>query len=172
MCANKNKKSGLLFSVMIRIICKTITNYYFWGFCSFFFSLIFDCTDSVIAYMCSCKVHSFTGTPSSPWCHLKTTNKSVKFKTCEHFCLLFHTGTWKDFHHDTALKVDVLQDWTMYCLQASLWIFQCRNVTGWGSEGVNNPFLLSPLQPLHPSYSPPPPPPLPTLNHPFSPCKM
>ena len=37
-------------------------------------------------------------TPSLPWCHLKMTSKSVKLKLLEHFCFLFHSGTWKEFH--------------------------------------------------------------------------
>ena len=37
-------------------------------------------------------------TLSLPWCHLKTTHKSAKFETLEHFCLLFRTGIWKDLH--------------------------------------------------------------------------
>ena len=36
-----------------------------------------------------------------------------------------------------ALKVDVTQNWQIYCLQARPCIFQPGNVTGWGSEGVN-----------------------------------
>ena len=40
-------------------------------------------------------------TPSLPWCHLKTINKSVKSETFKGFCLLFHTGMWKDFHQNT-----------------------------------------------------------------------
>ena len=36
-----------------------------------------------------------------------------------------------------ALKVDVLQDPKIYCLQARPCIIQPRNCTGWGSEGVN-----------------------------------
>ena len=39
-------------------------------------------------------------TPSLPWCHLKTTIKSVKFETLQPFCFLFHTGMWKDFHQN------------------------------------------------------------------------
>ena len=35
-----------------------------------------------------------------------------------------------------ALKVDVLQDRKIYCLQARPCIFQSRNFTGWSSEGV------------------------------------
>ena len=36
----------------------------------------------------------------------------------------------------TALTVDVLQDRTIYCLQARPCIFQPGHLTGWGSEGV------------------------------------
>ena len=36
-----------------------------------------------------------------------------------------------------ALKVDVLQEQKMYCLQAPPCIFQPGNFTGWGSEGIN-----------------------------------
>ena len=31
-------------------------------------------------------------TPSLPWCHLKTTNKSAKFETLKPFSFLFRTG--------------------------------------------------------------------------------
>ena len=37
-----------------------------------------------------------------------------------------------------ALKVDVLQDRKIDCLQARPYIFQPGNVTGCGSEGVND----------------------------------
>ena len=40
-------------------------------------------------------------TPSMPWCCLKTDNKSAKFGALNCFCLLFHTGVWKDFHQNT-----------------------------------------------------------------------
>ena len=40
-------------------------------------------------------------TPSLPWCHFKTTNKSVTLETLNCFCLLFCTGLWKDFHRNT-----------------------------------------------------------------------
>ena len=36
-----------------------------------------------------------------------------------------------------TLKVDVLQDLKIYCLQARPCTFQPGNVTGWCSEGVN-----------------------------------
>ena len=39
-------------------------------------------------------------TPSLPWCHLKTTIKSVKFETLKPSSFLFHTGMWKDFHQN------------------------------------------------------------------------
>ena len=35
-----------------------------------------------------------------------------------------------------ALKVDVLQDRKLYCLQARPYIFQPGHFTGWSSEGV------------------------------------
>ena len=34
------------------------------------------------------------------------------------------------------MKVDVLQDRKIHCLQMRPYIFQPRNLTGWGSEGV------------------------------------
>ena len=39
-------------------------------------------------------------TPSLPWCHLKTTNKSVKSETLKPFCFRFCTGMWKDLHQN------------------------------------------------------------------------
>ena len=41
-----------------------------------------------------------TLTPSLPWCRFKMTNESAKSKTLRPFCLLFHTGMWKDFHQN------------------------------------------------------------------------
>ena len=35
-----------------------------------------------------------------------------------------------------ALKVDVSQDWKLYCLQVHLCIIQPVNFTGWGSGGI------------------------------------
>ena len=50
-----------------------------------------------------CKfIWTLTLTPSLPWRHLKTTNKSVKSETLKPFCLLFCTGTWRDFHQNTS----------------------------------------------------------------------
>ena len=81
-------------------------------------------------------------TPSLIRCHLKTTNKIETFETLKHFCLLFHTGMWKDFHQNA-------QDWKsqerkIYCLQARPCVFQSGNFTGWAVKGLNT---LS--QPLH-----------------------
>ena len=36
-------------------------------------------------------------TSSLPWCHLKTTDKSAKFKTLKLFVFVFATGLWKVF---------------------------------------------------------------------------
>ena len=50
----------------------------------------------------------------------------------------------KGFSSDfIALKVDVLQDWKIYCLQVRPCIFQPRNFTGWGSERVKLDTLLT-----------------------------
>ena len=35
-----------------------------------------------------------------------------------------------------ALKVDVLYDWNIYCLQVRQCIFQPGHFTGWGSDGL------------------------------------
>ena len=40
-------------------------------------------------------------TPSLPWHHLKTSNKTAIFETLNCFCLIFHTVVWKAFHGDT-----------------------------------------------------------------------
>ena len=86
---------------------------------------------------CGGEPRSILLTPSLPWCHFKTTNNSAKFETSQPFCLL-RTGMWKDFHQNAystesrcviGLKID--------CLQARPCIFQPRNFTCWGSEGVN-----------------------------------
>jgi len=80
-------------------------------------------------------------TPSLPWCHLKTTNKSAKSETVQHFCLLFRIWHVNGFSSDhTALKADVLLDRKIYCLQARPCIFQPENVTGRGSEGVKGDY--------------------------------
>ena len=42
-----------------------------------------------------------------------------------------------------ALKVDVLKDRKIYCLQAHPCIFQPGNFTGWGSERVKLDTLLT-----------------------------
>ena len=39
-------------------------------------------------------------TPSLPWCHLKTTNKSAKFEILKPFRFIFWSGTWVDFHQN------------------------------------------------------------------------
>ena len=46
-----------------------------------------------------CHFHwpQWTLTPSLPWCHFKTTNKTTKSETLNRFCLLFRTGMWKDY---------------------------------------------------------------------------
>ena len=53
-----------------------------------------------------CHFHwpQWTLTPSLPWwwCHFKTTNKTTKSET--HFCLLFRTGMWKDYHKTHSTK--------------------------------------------------------------------
>ena len=41
-----------------------------------------------------------------------------------------------------ALKVDVLKEREIYCLQACLCVFQPGNFTGRGSEGVNYYYLF------------------------------
>ena len=41
----------------------------------------------------------------------------------------------------TELKVDLLWDWKIYCLQACVCTFQPRNCTGLGNEGVNSDAL-------------------------------
>ena len=76
-------------------------------------------------------------TPSLPWCHFKTTNKSAKFETIKPFCLLLsHWYVKGSPPKRIALKVDLLQDKKIDWLQARLYTFQPGNFTGWGSEGV------------------------------------
>ena len=92
------------------------------------------------AQRCLAVCHSnWSLTPSLPRCHLKTTSKSAKFETCKPFYLLFCTGVWKDFSSKClALKVDVLWDWKVYCLQVCAYISRPGNFTCWCSDGVNN----------------------------------
>ena len=47
------------------------------------------------------EIHAGTLTLSPPWCHFRATNKSAKFESLNCFCLLFRTGTWKDFLRNT-----------------------------------------------------------------------
>ena len=47
-----------------------------------------------------------------------------------------------------ALKVDVLYDWNIYCLQACQCIFQPGRFTGWGSDGVKAPHVSNVLMRL------------------------
>ena len=75
---------------------------------------------------------------------MKTTSKSAKFKPVSLFLSSFSHCRVKGVSSKlTALKVDVLQDRKIYCLQARPSIFQPGNFTGWGSEGVN---ILRPFE--------------------------
>ena len=58
-------------------------------------------------------------------------------KPVSHFVLFLHCYVKGFAPKCIALKADVLLDWKIYCLQVRLCIFQPRNITGWGSEGVN-----------------------------------
>ena len=82
--------------------------------------------------------------PSLPWCHLKTTNKSVKSETFKGFCLLFRTGMWKDFHQNTdSISSSMCYRTGKYSVDrhvCAVCIFQPRNSAGWGSEGVNSDY--------------------------------
>ena len=83
--------------------------------------------------------HLLTPSLPMPWCHIKTASKIVKFETRKHFIFFFTLACLKGFSSKLiALKVDVSWDWKIYCLQAHPWIFQPRNFTGWGNEGVND----------------------------------
>ena len=64
--------------------------------------------------------------------------KIMKFEKVKLFCLLFLHWHVKGFSSKRiALNVDVLQDRKIYRSGARPCIFQHRNCTGWGSEGVN-----------------------------------
>ena len=77
----------------------------------------------------------------------KMTNKSAKSETRKPFFFFFHWHANEFSSKHVALKVDVLQDRKIHCLQVCPCIFQPRNFTGWGSEGVNVAlvFLLVPV---------------------------
>ena len=94
-------------------------------------------------------------TPSLPWCHLKTTDEIAKFETFEPLCLFFFFFSQQHFKGFSlirvALKVDVMgpekqnnnKTKTKTCLQARPCILHPGNITGWGSDGVNNTFKKS-----------------------------
>ena len=54
-------------------------------------------------------------TPSLPWCHLKTTNKSAKLEILQLFCFLFRSGFGEDFHQNSLHWKEMLQDWKIDC---------------------------------------------------------
>ena len=68
-------------------------------------------------------------TPSLPWCHLKTTNQSVKSETLKPFLVSFSRWHVKGLSSKcTALKVDVLQGRKIHvfwgvCVYLSAWKF-------------------------------------------------
>ena len=73
---------------------------------------------------------------------LKTTNKSAKFEIFKPFLFFSHWHVKGFLSKRVARKVDVLQDRKTFSLQARPCIFQPRNVTGWGSEGVKSQFKM------------------------------
>ena len=77
-------------------------------------------------------------TLSLQWWHLKKTNKSVKYETLQPFCFLFRTGFGEDFHQNALHWKEMLQDRKIDCFEVHPCIFQPRNFTSWGSEGVND----------------------------------
>ena len=75
-------------------------------------------------------------TSSLPWRHLKTTNNCEIWNLSAFLFSVLHWHVKGFSSKRMALKVDVLQDREIYSLQARPCIFQPRNITGWGSEGV------------------------------------
>ena len=76
-------------------------------------------------------------TPSMPWCHLKTTNKSMKFETLKPFCFLFCNGMWKNFHQNAQhWKYIRYKTGNYIVFEAHPCIFQPGHFTSWGSEGL------------------------------------
>ena len=88
-----------------------------------------------------------TLTPSLPRRHLKTTKKSAKSETLKLFfffflcvcvcvcvCVHWHVNGFSSKR--IALKIDILQDRKIHCLQVRQCIFQPGSFTGWCSEGV------------------------------------
>ena len=62
----------------------------------------------------------------------------MKVQNLKPFLFSFSPWRVKGFSSKrTALKLDVLQDRKIYCLQALPCVSQQGNFTGWGSEGVN-----------------------------------
>jgi len=78
-------------------------------------------------------------TPSLPRCHLKMTIKSAKFET-QAFLFSFSHWNLKGFSSTgIAFKVEVTDIEPENRLFAGMSVyFQPRNLTGWGSEVVND----------------------------------
>jgi len=82
-------------------------------------------------------------THSLSWCQLKMTNKSAKSQTLKFFVFFFALACESIFVKMHNNESRLLQDWKIHCLQVCQCIFQPRNFTGWGSEGVNAKSLIS-----------------------------
>ena len=101
---------------------------------SLFLSLSSHCT-------CICKQLQLT--PSLPWCHLKTTHKSAKFKPLSLFLFLYFFGGAVVCKRISVKKRRIgnrcysTGKYTV-CLQARPCIIQPGNFTGCGSEGVKH----------------------------------
>ena len=67
-------------------------------------------------------------TPSLPWSHLKTTNKSAKFETLRHFCLIFRYGMWKEFRQNAS-------HWKWMCYRTGKYAV-CRCVRAFFSPNI------------------------------------
>ena len=67
----------------------------------------------------------------------KKKREKNKTETFELFCLFSHWHAKVFSSKHITLKVDVLKDRKIYCLQARPCIFQPGNVTCWSTQGVN-----------------------------------
>jgi len=50
-------------------------------------------------------------TPSLPWCHVKTTDKSAKFETLKPLWFPFRQGMWTDFHQNAQHSKQMCYMW-------------------------------------------------------------
>ena len=97
--------------------------------------------------LCSMALNCRDLTPFLPWCHLKTTNKSVKIEIPKSLLVLvFALACAGIFIKKHITESELLKDRKRYSLQACACTFQPGNWTGWCSEGVK---ARDPIKKVH-----------------------